>query len=200
MKGNPTYIGQTLKKITDILNENNIEFALAGALSLGIRCKPRYTVDIDLLIHPDDYKTLERLFRHHGLLILINDEYMMTVKDTATGVETDLLFSPFDPEESGRATATKEEIFGVTVPVIQSEFLLWMYLLSDQEKHKIDGINLIKSGKVNLEKLISYLKYDEDEECLNTLKQWTAKADKEQSGSYSKSVRRRMPLKLRIDN
>ena len=36
MKGNPTYIGQTLRKIADILNENKIEFALAGALSLGI--------------------------------------------------------------------------------------------------------------------------------------------------------------------
>jgi len=120
---------------------------------------------------------------------------MMTVKDTGTGVETDLLFSPFDPEESGRVTATGEEIFGVNVPVIQSEYLLWMYLLSDQEKHKVDGINLIKSGNVNLEKLLSYLTYDQDEESLNILKQWVLKADKEMSGSYSKSVRRRKPLK-----
>jgi len=78
MKGNPTYIGQTLKKVTDILNENNIEFALAGALSLGIRCRPRYTVDIDLLVHPDDYKKLEKLFKKHGLLILMNDEQTLS--------------------------------------------------------------------------------------------------------------------------
>jgi hypothetical protein len=195
MKGNPTYIGRTLKKITDIFNKHDIEFALAGALSLGLRCKPRYTVDIDLLIHPDDYPALENLFKQHGLFILLNDEYMMTVQDPTTGVEADLLFSPFDPEESGRVTATKEEIFGVSVPVIQSEFLLWMYLLSDQEKHKIDGMYLIKSGKVNLEKLTSYLKHDEDDEALNRLNQWIIKAEDEKTGSYSESIRRRKPLK-----
>ncbi len=191
MKGNPTYIGQTLKKITDILNKNDVEFALAGALSLGVRCKPRYTTDIDLLVHPDNYKTLEKLLEASGMLMLLNDEYMLTVKDVATGVEVDLLFSPFDPEESGRVTATREELFGINVPVIQSEYLLWMYLLSDQEKHRVDGMNLIKSGGVNLEKLITYLDYDEDEESANKLIQWIFKAREESSGSYSKSVRRR---------
>ncbi len=198
MKGNPTYIGQTLKKITDILNENGIEFALAGALSLGIRCKPRYTVDIDLLIHPDDYQDLQNLFKEHDLSILLNDEYLMTVRDRATGVEADLLFSEFDPEESGRVTATEEEIFGVAVPVIQSEYLLWMYLLSGMEKHKVDGINLIKSDAVDLRKLIFYLnndEFDEDEESSAMLKQWIAMADKEKSSSYSESVRRRKPPK-----
>lgn len=195
MKGNPTYIGRTLKKITDIFNEHNIEFALAGALSLGLRCKPRYTVDIDLLVHPDDSPALEKLFKQNGLFIVLNDEYMMTVQDPTTGVEADLLFSPFDPEESGRATATKEDIFGVSVPVIQSEFLLWMYLLSDQEKHKIDGMDLIKSGKVNLEKLTFYLKHDEDDEALNRLNDWISKAKKESSRSYSESIKRRKPAK-----
>jgi len=195
MKGNPTYIGQTLRKIADILNENKIEFALAGALSLGIRYKPRYTIDIDLLVHPDDYEKLEKLFKKYDLKILMNDEYMMTLKDSDTGVEIDLLLSPFDPDEYARATASKEEIFGVSVPVIQSEYLLWMYLLSDQEKHKVDGINLIKSGKVNLEKLSQYLKYDGDDECLDTLRQWTAKADEEKNSSYSKAVSRRKSLK-----
>jgi len=119
----------------------------------------------------------------------------MTIEDPATGVEADLLFSPFDPEESGRATATGEKIFGVSVPVIQSEYLLWMYLLSAQQKHKVDGISLIKSGKVNFEKLLHYLKYDGDEESSDILKKWIAKANQEKSGSYSKSVNRRKPLK-----
>jgi hypothetical protein len=70
-----------------------------------------------------------------------------------------------------------------------------MYLLSDQEKHKVDGINLIKSGKVNLEKLSQYLKYDGDDEGLDTLRQWAAKADKEKHSSYSKAVSRRKALK-----
>lgn len=197
MKGNPTYIGQTLQKIADMLHEHHIEFAVAGALSLGIRYKPRYTSDIDLLVHPDEYNTLEKLFKQYDVTILMNDEYMMTVKDSKTGVEIDVLFSPFDPEESARATATNEDMFGVSVPVIQSEYLLWMYLLSDQEKHKVDGINLIKSGNVNLEKLSQYLQYDGDEQCLETLRQWRAKADQEQQNSYSKSVSHRKSLKDR---
>jgi hypothetical protein len=195
MKGNPTYIGQTLQKIADLLHEHHIEFAVAGALALGIRDQPRYTSDIDVLVHPDEYHTLEKLFRKYDVTILMNDEYMMTVKDSQTGVEIDVLFSPFDPEESARATATTEDMFGVSVPVIQSEYLLWMYLLSDQEKHKVDGINLIQSENVNLEKLSQYLDYDGDEQCLETLSQWVAKAAQEQQTSYSRSVRQRKSLK-----
>ncbi len=197
MKGNPTYIGQTLQKIADMLHEHHIEFAVAGALSLGIRYQPRYTSDIDVLVHPDEHKKLEKLFKKYDFNILVNDEYMMTSKDSQTGVEIDMLFSPFDPEESARATATNEEMFGVSVPVIQSEYLLWMYLLSDQEKHKVDGINLIQSGNVNLEKLSQYLKYDGDDQGLDTLKQWIAKANKEKRSSYSKSVSQRKSLKER---
>lgn len=199
MKGNPTYIGITLKKITDILNENNIEFALAGALALGIRCTPRYTIDIDLIVHPDNYRALEKIFIEHEFQILISDEYMITIKDTTTGVEIDFLFSPFDPEESGRVTATKEKIFGVSLPVIQSEFLLWMYLLSTQEKHKVDGINLIKSGNVNIEKLIDYLNYDKDEESIARLNHWISIAYTEMSETYSKTVNRRKILRERKD-
>ncbi len=197
MKGNPTYIGQTLQKIADMLHEHQIEFAVAGALSLGIRDKPRYTSVIDLLVHPDEYTTLEALFKHPDMTMLLHDEYMMTVKDSTTGVEVDVLFSPFDPEESARATATNEDLFGGRVPVIQSEYLLWMYLLSDLEKHRVDGSNLIKSGNVNLEKLSQYLQYDGDEHGLETLSLWQAKAAQEQQHSYSKSVSQRKSFKNR---
>lgn len=197
MEGNPTYIGQTLQKIADIFNTHHIEFAVAGALSLGIRDKPRYTSDIDVLVHPDEYQKLANLVQHADFAILMKDEYMMTVQDTRTGVDIDVLFSPFDPEESARVTATTEEMFGVRVPVIQSEYLLWMYLLSDQEKHRVDGINLIQSGNVNCEKLSQYLQYDRDEQCLETLRAWIAKAEQEKQHSYSKSVRQRKSFKGR---
>ena len=52
MKGNPTYIGQTLHTIADLFHTHHIEFAVVGALSLGMRAKPRYTHDIDVLVHP----------------------------------------------------------------------------------------------------------------------------------------------------
>lgn len=142
-------------------------------------------------MHPDAYKAVENLVKQADFAILLLDEYMITAQDAQTGVEIDVLFSPFDPEESARATATLEDMFGVKVPVIQSEYLLWMYLLSAREKHAVDGINLIQAGKVNLEKLTQYLQYDEDEACLETLQQWIAKAKKEKESSYSKSVRRR---------
>ena len=129
--------------------------------------------------------------------MLRQDEYMMTLKDTETGVEIDVLFSPLDPEESARATAIQEEMFGVSVPVIQSEYLLWMYLLSDHEMHYVDGITLIQSGNVNLEKLSQYLQYDGDETCLERLRQWIDKANREQQSSYSRSVRQRKSFKTR---
>ncbi len=191
MKGNPTYIGRTLQTIADLFRSHHIEFAVSGALSLGIRDKPRYTSDIDVLVHPDDYQTVENVFIHVDFTILLHDEYMLTVMDASTSVKVDVLFSPFDPEESARATATCETIFGVNLPVIRSEYLLWMYLLSDQEKHRVDGINLIKSGNINLEKLVQYLQYDGDNESLERLDHWKARAKQEQQSSYSESIKRR---------
>lgn len=197
MQGKPTYIGQTLHKIADLFHEHHIEFAVAGALSLGIRSRPRYTSDIDILVHPDEYPRLKNLVKHYKMTVLRHDEYMMTLNDDETGVEIDILFSPFDPEESARATATQEVMFGVRVPVIQSEYLLWMYLLSEHEKHHVDGIALIQSGNVNLEKLSQYLHYDKDETCLERLQQWIAKAQQEEQTSYSQSIRRRKMGKSR---
>lgn len=195
MTGQPTYLGQTLQKIADMFHEHHIEFAVAGALSLGIRSQPRYTSDIDLLVHPDEYPRLKRLVNHSGMTVLRHDDYMMTLKDDQTGVEIDILLSPFDPEESARVTATQEVMFGVRVPVIRSEYLLWMYLLSDREKHHVDGIALIQSGNVNLETLSQYLHYDGDDTCLERLRQWIAQANQEQQMSYSKSIRRRKTFK-----
>jgi hypothetical protein len=191
MTNTPSFIGQTLHRIADLLRSNNIEFAVAGALSFGVRCQPRYTGDIDLLAHPEDHQAIELLVTQAGFVVLLNDEYMITVKDTKTGVDIDILFSPFDPEESARATATDVSLFGVSVPVVQSEYLLWMYLLSDQTKHTVDGIALIQSGNVNFDKLERYLNYDNDKDSLERLKQWIAQAEQEEQSNYSESIRRR---------
>jgi len=129
--------------------------------------------------------------------MLVHDEYMLTVEDTRTGVEIDLLFSPYDPEESARVTASIEEIFGVRVPVIRSEYLLWMYLLSDQAKHKVDGINLIRSGHIDLEKLSQYLQYDRDEHSSERLREWMMQAAQEQQQSYSERVKQRKVCKTK---
>ncbi len=49
-------------KITGILEDGGIKYALCGGLAVGIYTEPRATIDIDLVVEPDDLeRIIERL-------------------------------------------------------------------------------------------------------------------------------------------
>lgn len=44
------------RAVVSALSERTIDYALCGGLALSVYCEPRATVDIDLLILPEDYE------------------------------------------------------------------------------------------------------------------------------------------------
>ena len=58
-----------LATVISTLNEAGIDYALCGGLALAVHGHPRFTADIDLLVHPDDIEKLLESVRPLGFVI-----------------------------------------------------------------------------------------------------------------------------------
>lgn len=58
-----------LAKVISTLDEAGIDYALCGGLALAVHGHPRFTADIDLLVHPDDIENLLESVRPLGFVI-----------------------------------------------------------------------------------------------------------------------------------
>ena len=73
-----------------------------------------------------------------------------------------------------------------------------MYCLSDRAQHGIDGIALLKTGKVNVSKLRQYLKHAQDTTAERRLSVLVLLSKREAAdGGYSASVARRIQNRRR---
>ncbi len=58
-----------LKKLTDYLNKDNIDYALCGGLAMAVYALPRATLDIDILIKPESLEKTLAAARKSGFTI-----------------------------------------------------------------------------------------------------------------------------------
>lgn len=63
---------QELLRFRDALDEARIAYALCGGMAMGVHGFPRATVDIDLLIRPEDYPRVERVAAELGFTFKAN--------------------------------------------------------------------------------------------------------------------------------
>ena len=145
-----------------ILKRLKIGFAAVGGFALGLRGSPRFTSDLDLVVEPERWKEVVRAFRSAGFKPNPEgpgiSEFMARFVHPKSHFGVDLLFAVGDPEESAREMATEERIFGTKIPVARTEFLLWMYLLSDDPQHFADATRLVKGGLVDVKKVARMLR------------------------------------------
>ena len=50
-----------LSNIIKAFNENEIDYALCGGLALAVYAKPRATLDIDIMAHPDFLDEIKKI-------------------------------------------------------------------------------------------------------------------------------------------
>ncbi|HEX2122867.1 MAG TPA: hypothetical protein VHL59_14645 [Thermoanaerobaculia bacterium] len=86
---------QELLRLRDALHEALIEYALCGGLAMGVHGFPRATVDIDLLIRPEDYPRVERVAAELGFSFKSNP---MTFSDGAMEIRRISKIDPADGE------------------------------------------------------------------------------------------------------
>jgi hypothetical protein len=84
-------VHQALRKITRLLEESNIPYALVGALALGEYGYHRVTVDIDLLLTPEGLATFKE--RHLGRGYVDKFPGSKGMRDTEHGVPIDVVLA-----------------------------------------------------------------------------------------------------------
>lgn len=180
--------GSTFRKAVRALDKAKVSFALAGSLAYSIRVEPTYTKDADILVDPEAWRTVFAALRTAGFAVE-GDRLLARATDPETGVWIDLMFGMGDPEESARETASREVLLRVHAPVIGINYILWMYLLSDQGRHKDRAIEIIRRGLADIHWLDSALAHDGDRRSQIRLRKLIAEAAKPRSGWKPKQDR-----------
>lgn len=150
-----------LKAATSALKKAKVKFALVGGLALDYHAtEPRFTSDLDFVIDAEDWKRATSAVKAVGFPREPGgfQNEMLANLENKDGVGVDLMFGVGDPEENARKTARRGKLLGVQLPIARPEFLLWMYLVSDQRRHEEDAEQLIRSGKVSVRAVAAYLR------------------------------------------
>ena len=57
---------EELKKLTQKFDQSGIDYALCGGLALAIYAKPRATLDLDVMVQPDDFSKIKEASKELG--------------------------------------------------------------------------------------------------------------------------------------
>lgn len=160
-------IEETFYRVVHLLNKHKVQYALAGALAYGLYApNPRNTSDIDFISIDHERHEIRELLLSNGYYVFdhqLDNLYQFSVKDPKTRVTIDILFGVYDPLLSAVMDVNKTVMFKTPVFLIKPEYLLWMYCISDINKHATDAVRLIRGGKVDTEKLKAWMEYAEDD-------------------------------------
>jgi hypothetical protein len=166
-----------LKKI------RRVPFALFGASALSVRGVKRETEDVDFLLRSDTKREAVRLLKAAGFKVVEQPDESQVVMRDSNGVETDLLFARGEPYDTIRADA---ELEADGTPVATAEGLILAYLLSDQPRHKDDGIRLLRRKLVNVRWVQNWLWEEGDRGSLLRLRRWIEAARKPEGGLFGR--------------
>ncbi len=75
---------EELKKLTLKLDQEGIDYALCGGLAIAIYAKPRATLDIDIMVHPDCFAEAKKAAKELGYTMM---SAMMEFNDGAVKLQ-----------------------------------------------------------------------------------------------------------------
>lgn len=144
-------LNQTLLRVANALNQNDVTYALAGGFALGVYCEPRATIDIDIVVVGDlhiveevlrgAFSTVYRnlntmtfpLVRVHRFLLIEGEQEQ--VLDLLEPIETE-----FAAEV--RSRARRIDFMGTAVPLLAPELLFILKRRSSRTQDQLDADSL----------------------------------------------------------
>ncbi len=154
--------------IVRVLNSNDIDFSVIGAIALGQYATQRMTKDIDILLLDDAYSDAMEALEDAGYDVRVEMEgSQFSIRSKQKGsFSYDFLFATgVDPEHGAILQPRMATVLGVPkVPVPSPEYLAWLLLQSieyqtgkKRDLHIHDFKDLLGSGKLNKVKLMTML-------------------------------------------
>lgn len=147
-------LDETLVRAASLLDELGKSYALVGGIAVSALASPRSTGDVDLAVAvagDGDAESVVRSFASAGYEIaslLEQDETKrlagVRVRDSASGIDVDLLFAMSGVEPEIAATAQPVEVLpGVALPLATVGSLIVMKLLArDDRRRPMDADDL----------------------------------------------------------
>lgn len=148
-------LGEFLAGINQFLKDNGIDHCLIGGQALST-VAPRSTKDVDFIVYEQQKNKLKGIIEALGLEPTIYHQYQLAVQDPESKSVADFIFTPKGqaPYTPAIQNAVQKNVLGTPSMVVRPEYLLWLYCMSDNPKHIVDAKKLIKSGFVNLRKVV----------------------------------------------
>lgn len=148
----PPDFERLLAGITRELRRRDIPFMHIGGQAVLLHGAPRLTQDIDitLAVGPDEVATVEDICGALGLDPLVEDlasfardTFVCPLRDRATGIRMDLIFSLTPYERTAIARAVEVDIGGESVPFASAEDLILLKLFSGRERDIEDARSVV---------------------------------------------------------
>jgi hypothetical protein len=147
-----------LREASEALQQAQLDFALAGALARSFYAPARATADIDFICLASQRAGVTNALQDAGFRVVHGElPYRLTFGDPRTSIEIDIHLGTVDPEVSAVSYPRRADFLGIPTLVVRPEYVLWRYCLSDFGTHRMDALDLLKSGLVDLNRLEQYL-------------------------------------------
>lgn len=149
-----------LAGITRELRSRDIPFMHIGGQAVLLHGAPRLTQDIDvtLALGPDDVATIVAVCGALDLEPLVADlasfareTFVCPLRDRATGIRVDLIFSTTPYEHAAIARAVEVDIGGESVPFASAEDLILLKLFAGRERDLEDARSVVARQGVRLD-------------------------------------------------
>jgi hypothetical protein len=156
MTGRRTGLATTARKALRALSTGKIPHCVVGATALAARGLPRMTADLDVAVLIDDAPQAWAALRAAGFEAATptgseeDPESMVVFALPGSKIDVDLLVAAGDPEASAIDEAELATLFGIEAPVATLEYLLLLYLYSNQPKHLGDFASIVQSERADL--------------------------------------------------
>lgn len=136
-------------RLAAVFDQAGVRWAVGGATALVLHGVTRTTKDVDLFVDAADRQILQLLREHDIHPGMVSPQHAIAyVEGCAPGEKLDVCFPDFEPLISAIARATRVDVNGAKLPVLQLADIALAKLLSEAPKDARDVELLVKEGHV----------------------------------------------------
>lgn len=156
---------ELILRIVNELHQSGIPYMIIGGQAILVHGEPRMTNDIDITlgIDIDEYPKMADINSKLGLVPLVSEvenfiekTRTLPVKDKATGIRVDLIFSFIGYEREAIKRGHQLKVKGVNINYASKEDIIIMKIVAGRSKDLDDAAGIIIKNKKLDEKYIHY--------------------------------------------
>jgi len=149
----PPDVAELVSRVTRALDGLGIPFMLIGGQAVLLHGRVRLTEDIDITlgVAPDRLPALLQLCQDLDLATLptdvsrfVRETFVLPVRDSASGIRVDFVFSTIPYERDAIARAERVEVGGTTVPFATAEDLILHKLFAGRAVDWEDAVSVVR--------------------------------------------------------